>query len=54
MAESPISIYGFAYDPFPDGHYIHPFHELTWDYSEDEGKEHPRTVRILSFRDFTI
>ena len=39
-------VLGFDYDPFPDGHYIHPFHDRTWDYSEDEGREHPRTVRF--------
>ena len=42
----PISIYGTTYDPFPDGHYIHPFHDQIWDYSGDDGKEHPRTVRL--------
>ena len=31
----PISIYGTAYDPFPNG---------------DDGKEHPRAVRLLSLR----
>ena len=36
---------GSTYDPFPDGHYIHPFHNQTWDYSDDDGKEAPRTVR---------
>ena len=34
-----------TYDPFPDGHYIHPFHELVWEYEDNGGKEHPRTVR---------
>ena len=38
--------YGFAYDPFPGGHYIHPFHDQTYEYSEDEGKKHPRAVRF--------
>ncbi|KAF9789748.1 hypothetical protein BJ322DRAFT_1203235 [Thelephora terrestris] len=33
----------FEYDPFPDGHYIHPFHQGRY-YSRSEGKEHPRTV----------
>ena len=36
-----ISVYGFDYDPFPDGHYIHPFHDWGCEYSLDEGKEHP-------------
>ena len=35
------------YDPFPYGHYIHPFHQGQH-YSREKGKEHPRTVRILS------
>ena len=42
----PISICGFTYDPFPGGHYIHSFHDQTWEYYENEGKEHPRTVRF--------
>jgi len=41
-----LFIYGLSYDPFPGGHYIHPFHEKTYGYLEDEGKEHPRTVRF--------
>ncbi|KAF9643994.1 hypothetical protein BDM02DRAFT_3122643, partial [Thelephora ganbajun] len=43
---SPIPMYGFTYGPFPHGHYIHPFHDQTWDYSNNEGREHPRTVRL--------
>ena len=42
-----ISTHGFAYDPFPRGHYIHPFHDDHGEYYEDEGREHPRTVRFL-------
>lgn len=45
---STVSVYGFTYEPFPDGHYIHPFHGLAFEYSEDEGKEHPRPVRFPS------
>ena len=41
-----VLIYGLNYDPFPGGHYIHPFHEKTHGYLEDEGEEHPRTVRF--------
>ena len=41
-----ISLYGMPYNPFPDGHYIHPFHDQSRDYSSSEGKEHPRTVII--------
>ena len=52
-----MSRYGFTYDPFPGVHYIHPFHELAWEYFDNEGKEHPRTVRsrIVTprLRDFT-
>lgn len=44
---SPISMYGFTYDLFPNGHYVHPFHDRIWEYTEDEGKEPPRTVRFL-------
>jgi hypothetical protein len=46
-AVSPKPKYNFTwYNPFPDGHYIHPFHDESWDYSPDEGREHPRTVRL--------
>ena len=39
-----IPLYGLTYDPFPGGHYIHPFHSGEWDHSSDKGKERPRTV----------
>ena len=41
-----VRYYAPTYDPFPDGHYIHPFREQAWDDSDNEGKEHPRTVRF--------
>jgi len=43
---SVIFAHGFAYDPSPGGHYIHPFHDQTYECSKDGGKEHPRTVRF--------
>jgi len=43
-----LLVYGFSYDTFPGGHYIHPFQGRTYGYLEDEGKEHPRTVRFPS------
>ena len=46
MIVLPMDRYYYAptYDPFPGGHYVHPF--LTWEDSDNEGKEHPRTVRV--------
>ena len=41
---STTDVYGDTYDFFPDGHYIHPFRNLDYDYSHNEAKEHPRTV----------
>ena len=48
-----VTAHGFIYDTFPDGHYIHPFHDQAWEYFEDEGKEHPRTVMFPFHSDFT-
>jgi len=50
---STVSITGFTYDPLPGSHYIHPFNHKGWEYSQDGGREHPRTVRFLfALRDF--
>ncbi|KAF9789747.1 hypothetical protein BJ322DRAFT_554021 [Thelephora terrestris] len=43
IARSSAYLDGAEYDPFPDGHYIHPFHQGQF-YFRKEGKEHPRTV----------
>ena len=44
---SMIFAYGLAYYPFPGSHCIRPFHYQIYEHSEDEGKEHPRTVRFV-------
>ena len=41
---STTDVYGYTHDFFPDGYYIHPFRGVTYDYSDNEAKEHPRMM----------
>ena len=41
-----IEVCDYIDDFFPDGHYDSPFQGVAYDYSDDETREHPRTVRF--------